>query len=88
MQSNAAQVQRLMQLSAFAGRIMCDAYQAGNLHRAYHFMRNRLNYVPANIVQFLTKAVSDGIELDHLQEMALNASNWTRFRGYVEGALE
>lgn len=58
------------------------------IHYIKGILRNRLNYVPANIVQFLTKAVSDGIELDHLQEMALNASNWTHFRGYVEGALE
>lgn len=44
MQSIAAQVQRLMQLSAFAGRIMCDAYQAGNRHRAYHFMRKMYHF--------------------------------------------
>lgn len=44
MQSTAAQVQRLMQLSAFAGRIMCDAYQAGNRHRAYHFMRKMYHF--------------------------------------------
>lgn len=58
------------------------------IHYIKGILRNRLSYIPANLVQFLKAAVSSGMETEELKDIALNASSWTRFRNEVEATLE
>lgn len=57
------------------------------LHYIKGILRNRLNYVPYNVVQDLKRALDTGVSIDDMKLEARNARNWTAFSQWLYASM-
>lgn len=53
------------------------------LHYVKGILRNRLSYVPYDVIRHLQDALAAGVSVDAMQLEAKNARNWTEFRNWL-----
>jgi HNH endonuclease len=58
------------------------------LHYIKGILRNRLNYIPYDVLKFLQYAMEDGVDLGAMKLEAKHASTWTRFSEWLVEARE
>lgn len=59
-----------------------------SLHYVKGILRNRLNYVPYNVVRDLKHALMCGVSVDDMKLEAKHTSNWTAFSNWLDSAIE
>ena len=58
------------------------------LHYIKGILRNRLSYVPYDVIRHLQDALAAGVSVDAMQLEAKNASNWTEFRTWLYDVMD
>lgn len=58
------------------------------LHYVKGILRNRLNWMPYEVMKVLESAMRDGVSVDDMQFEAKHATTWTRFLDWLEAARE
>lgn len=59
-----------------------------DLYYVKGILRNRISYVPVNIIQLLQAALANGVETERMKDAAKTAKNWTLFRAWLDGEQE
>lgn len=58
------------------------------LHYIKGILRNRLSYVPYDVIRHLQDALTAGVSVDAMQLEAKNARNWTEFRAWLYDVMD
>lgn len=58
------------------------------LHYVKGILRNRLRYVPYDVVKSLKTALESGVSIDDMKLEAKHATSWSRFKDWLEEAME
>lgn len=58
------------------------------LHYVKGILRNRINYVPYDVVRYLKDALQAGVPVDDMKLEAKHARSWTGFKNWLYAAME